>query len=32
MILELATLTSEFAVPGSVVRFEVTVEYERRAV
>jgi aminomethyltransferase len=30
--LALATLKSEFAVPGTVVRFEVTVEYERRAV
>jgi aminomethyltransferase len=30
--LALATLKSEFAEPGTIVRFEVTVEYERRAV
>lgn len=30
--LALATVKSEFATPGTTVRFEVTVEYERRAV
>ncbi|MDH4036503.1 MAG: aminomethyltransferase family protein [Candidatus Krumholzibacteria bacterium] len=30
--LALATLKSEFTAPGTIVRFEVTVEYERRAV
>jgi aminomethyltransferase len=30
--LALATVKSEFATPGTVLRFEITVEYERRAV
>ena len=32
MNLALATLKSEYTAPGTNVRFEITVEYERRTV